>query len=253
MIPAPLRRTSDLLCAPHGFFGREGGVSAPPFDSLNGGFSSGDGIADVLENRRRIAATLGAEHLVSVKQTHSSRAILVTAPFPHDQRPEGDALVTTVPGLALGATAADCVPILFDGGEVIAAAHAGWRGSLGGIIESTVLLMEQQGAQRDQIKAAIGPHLRAPHFEVRQDLIDQVLEKHREAAQHFVRANNEQHIFDHTSFVVDRLRDAGIAAEHIGDVGGNTLAAPEQFFSYRDACRRGVQQFGHNLSGICLP
>ena len=253
MTPAPPRRTSVVLSASHGFFGREGGVSAPPFESLNGGLSSGDVIEDVLKNRQRIAAALGADHLVSVKQTHSSRAVLVTGPFPHDQRPEGDALVTTVPGLALGATAADCVPILFDGGEVVAATHAGWRGSLGGIVESTVLLMEQQGARRDQIKAAIGPHLRAPHFEVRQDLIDQVLEKHPEATQHFVRVNAEQHIFDHTSFVVDRLRDAGIAPEHIDDVGGNTLAAPEEFFSYRDACRRGVQQFGQNLSGICLP
>ncbi|NNU16373.1 peptidoglycan editing factor PgeF [Parvularcula sp. ZS-1/3] len=247
MIP---RLTSNLLNAPHGFFGREGGVSEGIFASLNGSLHSGDELEPVTENRQRMTEALGAEHVLTAKQTHSARAILVGEPFPPDQRPEADALVTGKAGLAVGVLAADCVPVLFDGGDLVAAAHAGWRGSLGGILEATVALMEAEGVARENLRAAIGPHLRGSHFEVREDLLSEVTAKYPDADQFFTKKDAEHWHYDHTGFVRARLIEAGISDDLIADTGGNTLAEPQRFFSYRAACHAGEKQFGHNLSAI---
>lgn len=249
MIP---RLTSELLSAPHGFFGREGGVSEGIFASLNGSFHSGDDHTPVTENRRRIACALGAEHVLTAKQTHSAKAIFVDAPFPIDQRPEADALVTGRTGVAVGVLAADCVPVLFEGGDLVGAVHAGWRGSLGGILESTTALMESEGIEREALRVAVGPHLRGTHFEVREDLLAEVTEKYPDAECFFEKKDASHWLYDHGGFVRERLIKAGISADRISDVGGNTLAEPKRFFSYRAARQSGQTQFGHNLS-VILP
>lgn len=246
----PPHRRSPLLTRAHGFFGRQGGVSAGVFASLNASYASGDDEARVTENRRRIAAALPAAALLTARQTHSATALFVTEPFPHDERPEADALVTSVPGLAVGVLAADCVPVLLEADGLVAAIHAGWKGSLAGIIAATVELMTRHGAVPSTIHAAIGPHLRQPSFEVRDDLIALVTARHPDSARHFSPLPSGQSLYDHTAFVRERLVEAGIDPARIGDVGGDTLAEPERFFSYRAACRAGQQRFGHNLSAI---
>ncbi|MEM9810561.1 MAG: polyphenol oxidase family protein [Pseudomonadota bacterium] len=244
---------SELLSAPHGFFGRQGGVSQGTLASLNGSFASGDDHDAVQENRRRVSAALGAADILTAKQIHSDIAVFVSEPFTFENRPEADALVTDVPGLALGALAADCTPILLEADGLVAALHAGWRGSLAGVIESAVRLMAAHGAARKRIKAAIGPCLRRESFEVREDLITAVTAKHPDAACHFTDIGSGQSLYDHTSFVIDRLKDAGLAAHHISDVGGDTLTQNDRYFSYRDANRQGFQRFGRNLSVIVTP
>ena len=164
--------TAPALAAPagvaHGFFTRHGGVSQGIYRSLNCGLGSGDDTAAVRENRSRVAARLGASDLITAHQIHSPTAVIAHEPWAHEQRPRADAIVTGTPGLALGVLAADCAPVLFaapDAG-VIAAAHAGWRGALGGVLEAAIEAMLSLGARRDMIVAAVGPCIGPGAYEV---------------------------------------------------------------------------------------
>ena len=154
----------------HAFFTREGGVSDGIYAGLNGGLGSYDDPARVRENRARMAARLGVatENLISAHQTHSPDAIVATGPWPSTARPKADAIVTASEGLAIGVTTADCGPLLFvdPAARVIGAAHAGWKGALTGILESTIDAMEKLGADRNQMIVAIGPLIRQQSYEV---------------------------------------------------------------------------------------
>ncbi|MEM6748430.1 MAG: peptidoglycan editing factor PgeF [Pseudomonadota bacterium] len=250
---APPRQVASALSSPHGFFGRQGGVSEGIFASLNGSFASGDDKERVGENRRLMAAALGAETITTARQTHSSNAIFVDRPLDPSALPEADALVTDVPGLAVAVLTADCVPLLFEAPGLVAAVHAGWRGSMRGVIESAADLMDACGADRTAISVAIGPCLRRESFEVRHDLIDEVTEAFPNASKFFTPLNEKQQLYDHVSFVRAQLVDAGLSEGNISDVGGDTLADQRRYFSYRGACAAGEKRFGHNLSAIVRP
>ncbi|WP_199564545.1 peptidoglycan editing factor PgeF [Parvularcula marina] len=245
-------RTSPLLGQiPHGFYGRAGGVSEGIYAGLNAGPGSGDDPAAVAENRNRIRDHLGAEHLVTGYQTHSTIAAFLDEPPTEQVR--ADALVTATPGLAIGVLAADCVPVLFAGDCLIGAAHAGWRGSLDGILEATIALMAEKGAGADSLSAAIGPCLRAPAFEVGDDLIDEVTGKYPVAERFFSPGERPgKSIYDHVSFVRWRLTESGIDEARIGDTGGCTLTTPEDWFSYRASRANGDADYGRNISVIAL-
>ncbi len=153
---------------PHGFFGRRGGVSTGLYAGLNVGLGSDDEPAHVVENRRRAAdAVKPGATLVTVHQVHSALAI-VAEPVADDARAKADALVTDRPDLLIGVLAADCVPVLFADlkAGVVGAAHAGWKGAIGGVVASTVAAMEALGARRDRIAAAIGPCIARASYEV---------------------------------------------------------------------------------------
>ena len=154
----------------HGFFTREGGVSTGVYASLNCGLGSGDERRNVVENRRRVAAHFDVPEasLLTCHQVHSATAVNVDRPWMPDAQPKADALVTKTPGVVLATLAADCTPILFADGQagVIGAAHAGWKGALGGIIEATIVAMEQAGARRQDIVAAVGPCIGQDAYEV---------------------------------------------------------------------------------------
>ncbi len=126
----------------HGFFGREGGVSHGIYASLNCGPGSKDDSAAVAENRRRVADALAPQvRLISLSQVHSPIVHTLPPRGTEDRkRLEGDGMVTATPGLGLGILAADCAPVLFADAQarVIGAAHAGWKGALGGVLEATL-------------------------------------------------------------------------------------------------------------------
>ena len=247
----PLFETHSALPVPHGFFGRQGGVSAPPYDSLNAGEGSGDEPAAVAENRDRARRALGADTLVTLHQVHSAEAVFVDGPFV-TERPRADALVTGRPGLALGVLAADCVPVLAAGGGLIGAAHAGWRGSLAGVLEALVALMAARGAAPEALRVAIGPHLR--HFEVGADLIGAVIGESPEAERFFVPARARgKSIFDHTAYCLWRLERAGVDYRRIDDVGGDAGNPRDGLFSYRASRKAGAADYGRNLSAVMLP
>ena len=164
----------------HAFFTRDGGVSDGIYDSLNGGLGSNDDPAHVAENRRRMAEQMGVApaHFLSVHQIHSPDAVVASGPWEGTSRPRADAIVTRTEGLAIGVTAADCGPILFvdPAARVIGAAHAGWKGALTGIVESTVAAMEKLGAERGGIVAAIGPLIRQHSYEVGDEFVERFIE-----------------------------------------------------------------------------
>src|SRR6478672_8327903 len=159
----------------HGFFTRAGGVSDGIYESLNGGVGSEDSPAKVAENRARMAARLGVapERFLTCYQIHSP-VVVAETPWPASERPRADALVTRVPGLAIGVSTADCGPVLLADAEarVIGAAHAGWKGALSGVLENTVAAMERLGARRDRIVAVLGPSIGPESYEVGPEFVE---------------------------------------------------------------------------------
>jgi polyphenol oxidase len=155
-------------------------------------------------------------------------------------------------GLLLGILTADCAPVLFADAEagVIGAAHAGWRGALAGVTDATVAQMERLGASRDRIRAAVGPCIAQPSYEVDQAFRERVLEADAENARFFVDGPGGKPHFDLPTYVEHRLRSAGIQVESLML---DTYADPDRFYSFRRATHRGEADYGRQLSAIGLP
>jgi hypothetical protein len=245
----------DLPGIRHGFFTRAGGVSTGVFAELNCSAGSGDDLEKVAENRRLALAQLGleADRLLLCYQVHSADVVVVDEPWPMSERPRADALVTKRKGWAIGILTADCVPVLFADPQagVIAAAHAGWRGAVSGVVEATIAAMQRQGAASARIKAAIGPCIGFASYEVGPEFPAPFLAQDPGNATFFRPAEREgHHQFDIRSYVRARLAVAGVT--NIAVTGGDTAAEPERFFSWRRTCLESQRQFGHQLSAICL-
>jgi YfiH family protein len=235
----------------HGFFGRPGGVSTGIYESLNCGLGSGDDLNAVTENCNRVANAMNGE-LVTLYQIHSARAVAVTAPWT-DETPEADAMVTATPGLALGILTADCAPVLFADRQarVIGAAHAGWKGALGGVIESGLAAMEKLGADRAHIAAAIGPCIAQDSYEVGAEFRDRFAAADSANARFFRTSGKAGHFrFDLENYVVHRLAAAGIAS--IEPLGADTYTREADFFSFRRTTHRGETNYGRQISAIAL-
>ena len=134
----------------HGFFTRKGGGSKGIYKGLNCGISSSDDAKTVLNNRNLVAQHMGTyvDNIVGVHQIHSIEAIICDKKF--EFAPKADALVTNTPDLLLSVLTADCQPVIFadEKNNVIGIAHAGWRGALNGVLNSTIDKMESLGAER---------------------------------------------------------------------------------------------------------
>jgi purine-nucleoside/S-methyl-5'-thioadenosine phosphorylase / adenosine deaminase len=239
----------------HGFFTRQGGVSTGLYSSLNCGLGSKDDFGSVAENRARVAEILGTgpDRLLTLFQVHSAKAVVAKKPWTADKAPEADAVVTNVPGLAIGVLTADCAPVLFCDAEarVIGAAHAGWRGALSGIVESTVEAMVGLGARPDRIAATIGPAISQKAYEVGADYVERFLAEDKEAGQFFANDpdSGEPH-FDLTGYVAERLAKVGITA--ITDLGLCTYCDETRLFSYRRSQHHGEPDYGRQISAILL-
>ena len=238
----------------HAFFNREGGISRGVYATLNGGIGSSDDPANVMENRRRMAQQLGVrpQYLITAYQVHSPDAVVASEPWEAATRPRADAIVTRTEGLAIGVTAADCGPILLadPNARVIGAAHAGWKGALTGIVESTVEAMEKLGAKRVNIVAAIGPLIRQHSYEVGDEFVERFVETDAENALLFLPAAREGHaMFDLAGFIRKRLQSAGVLI--VDDVGVDTYS-DERFFSYRRSVHRKEPDYGRHIHAIAL-
>ncbi|MBU6507424.1 MAG: peptidoglycan editing factor PgeF [Alphaproteobacteria bacterium] len=245
----------DSTSVRHAFFTRQGGVSEGLCASLNCGFTANDDAARVGENRARAmrALDLAPDRLATAKQVHGAEALVVEAPWPQTALPRADALVTRVPGVALGILTADCVPILFADAEarVIGAAHAGWRGALAGVIEAAVAAMEDLGASAQRTVAAIGPAIAQASYEVGPEFPRRFLAQDPGNSVFFMPSLKTGHfLFDLKGYVARRLEALGIRA--IAHADADTAADPERFFSYRRACLRGELGHGLGLSTIAL-
>jgi len=246
-------RTAALAGISHGFLGRRGGVSTGVHAGLNVGIGSDDNPDAVTENRARAtAAVLPAARLVTLYQVHSADAVTVIEPFADALRPRADAMVTDRPGLALGILTADCAPVLLADREagVVGAAHAGWKGALGGVTDSTLLAMEALGARRERIAAAIGPCIARASYEV-DDAFARRFETDDPANERFFSEGRPGHFrFDLEAYVAARLAAAGVG--RIEMLGLDTYADPDRFFSYRRATHRSEPGYGRQISIIGL-
>ena len=240
----------------HGFFGRTGGVSTGIFTSLNCGPGSGDDRQQVTENRRRALAELTDAPdacLLTLYQIHSAEAVIVEKSWEMGHGPKADAMATNIPGLALGILTADCAPVLLADAQagVIGAAHAGWKGALSGVIDSVLQAMEDIGASRARVAAAIGPCIGQANYEVGSEFVAGFEEADTGNSRWFAPGKKPRHFrFDLPGYVKSRLEVAGVASvEH---VGGCTYAEEERYFSYRRATHRGEKDYGRQLSAILL-
>lgn len=249
--------TSTLLAEPglrHGFFTRRGGVSQGVYDSLNCALAGEDNPVHTIENRARATHALGmpVERLVSAYQVHSADVATITAPLAAADRPRADALVTTVPGLTLGVLTADCTPVLLADpvAGVIAAAHSGWKGTLGNIVANTVARMEALGASRSNLRASIGPCIAQISYEVGPEFPEPFLQQDAALLRFFTPATKAGHWqFDLRGMVGAQLAALGIATETLPH---DTYANERDFFSNRRKTHRGEYSFGLQLSAIAL-
>jgi purine-nucleoside/S-methyl-5'-thioadenosine phosphorylase / adenosine deaminase len=254
----PTRLTHPALAAlpgiSHGFFTRHGGVSTGIYESLNCGIGSKDNRQSVLENRARATISLGiaSSLLATPYQTHSSDTVVVTDVWQTGQGPKADAVVTNRPGIALGVGSADCGPTLFADSRlgVIGAAHSGWRGALGGVLESTVAAMERLGARRERIVAVLGPTISQPNYEVGPEFRDRFLESDPDNHRFFEPSSRPDHaLFDLPAYIIKRLASAGV---NCFSMALCTYADADRFFSYRRGTQRGEADYGRLLSAIAL-
>jgi YfiH family protein len=255
-MPTPL--TADSLAAlpgiAHGFFTRHGGVSRGGYASLNCGLGSKDDPAAVRENRARVTAALAARSLVTAHQVHSAAAVVVEEPWSGAERPRVDAIATATTGLAVGVLTADCAPVLLADPQagVVAAAHAGWRGAIGGVLEAAITAMETLGARRARIQAAVGPCIGPAAYQVGHEFEQEFLARDPASTRFFARPDGgaaARPHFDLPGYVLDRLARAGLAP---GRTAPCSFAAEGDFFSYRRSQARKEIDYGRQISAIVL-
>ncbi len=262
MMCAVGRLTSSILAGSrnlqHGFFTRQGGVSRGLYASLNCGPGSGDDGAHVTENRLRVMGALGfpagaSQGLNTLAQIHSAEVVRLRQALPAGRCPRADALVTDVPGLVVGVLAADCVPVLFAdiAAEVVAAAHAGWKGALAGIVDATVASMGELGARAERIVACVGPCIQQQSYEVGAELRQRFVDADPENSAYFRGSQRAGHfLFDLSKYVAHRVEAAGVAGVERLEV--DTYTNEQEFFSYRRATHAEEPDYGRQVSAIAL-
>ena len=244
-------RARSLSGVAHGFLGRRGGLSVGATAGLNVGLGSGDDPAAIAGNRRRAAAAVApGATLATVYQIHSAGVVTVAAPWAETNRPQADAMVTDRPGVLLGILTADCAPVLFADREagVVGAAHAGWKGAIGGVTDATIAAMVALGAHRERIVAAIGPCIARASYEVDDGFLHRFAAADPANERFFAPARAGHHQFDLEAYVAHRLAAAGLT--RIEALGLDTYADEDRFFSFRRATHRAEADYGRQISLI---
>lgn len=237
----------------HGFFTRQGGVSTGIFRELNVGAGSSDQRAKIEENRRRVVQWMGVvpDNLRTVHQVHSAD-VAVAGNIPVRDRPRADALVTAIPGIAIGVLTADCGPVLFcdPKARIVGAAHAGWKGAMDGIVENTVEAMIGLGAERERIRAVLGPSISQANYEVGPEFVERFTAANIANERYFIASGRKGFaMFDLPGYTLDRLAAAGVRAETLARC---TYAEEEIFYSYRRSVHRCEKDYGRQISAIVM-
>lgn len=236
----------------HGFFTREGGLSSGIYASLNAGLGSGDERSHVVANRSRICAHLGAAFLATPHQVHSPDVLVISQPWDASSRPVADAVVTLTAGLAIGVLTADCGPVLFADPKagIVGAAHAGWKGATGGVLENTIAKMLDLGAKASQIIAALGPTISQANYEVGPEFIERLVGLDSANARFVVASRKPGHgFFDLPGYILRRLKNAGVSAHWTGQC---TYGDALRFYSYRRTTHLREPDYGRQVSCIMI-
>jgi YfiH family protein len=237
----------------HGFYGRQGGRSSGDLASNNMSIAQGDNPDLVVSNRSSAAFALGGfgvKDLVVLRQVHSTTVITFTERHNPNVAIEADAMVTNRPDILLGVLTADCSPVLLADPEagVVGAAHAGWKGAVGGILRKTIDAMAAIGADRARIRAAIGPTISGANYEVGPELAAEAAALDPLAGHHILvpEGKAREHL-DIPGLLAEQLFEAGITL--VGDLGLCTYADPTTYFSHRYATHHGIKT-GRQISII---
>ena len=244
---------ADIAGVSHGFFTRQGGHSRGIVASLNTGLGADEDKEIVLKNRQIVADSLSAEQLVTAYQYHSAVVLNVEEAWDWQSPPKADGLVTRQKGLAIAVNTADCTPVIFADvkGDVVGIAHAGWKGTVGGVLEATIEAMEALGSKRSDIVAAIGPTISQENYEVGPEFVEQFIADNPDSARFFIPSKRDGHaMFDLPACVAARLQSCHL--KQIEDLALCTYGDEERFFSYRRATHRGEPDYGRQMSGVCL-
>ena len=244
-------RAAALAGVRHGFLGRQGGISTGLYEGLNVGLGSDDDHAAVAENRRRARDSVAPRTtLVTPYQVHSAKVVTVNIPFDDDARPHADAVATDRPDILLGIVTADCAPVLLADREagVVGAAHAGWKGAIGGVTDAALDAMAALGARRDRIVAAIGPCIARASYEVDDGFRARFLGHDPANERFFADAAPGHAQFDLEAYIVHRLAAAGVV--RIEAMGLDTYADEHRYFSFRRATHRDEPGYGRQISLI---
>lgn len=242
----------------HGFYGREGGVSTGIYASLNCRSGTGDDLAAVIENRRRVGADLGVpvDKVISVAQCHGPDCVILQGPETHEMPIRADALATDMPGRAISVLTADCGPVLFegtkaDGRPVIGAAHAGWGGAVKGVLETTLTQMKALGAVPESIRACVGPCIGPASYEVSEGFDAPFMAHNPESERFFKGARKPGHMmFDLPGYIGWRLALAGVSQVSLSGI--DTYKEPDHCFSYRRATHEGQGDYGRQISAMVI-
>ena len=240
----------------YGFFTRKGGFSTGEFDSLNVNSSkiNGEPKENVEKNLNLIKKYFNSPYsILKLKQVHSNKVYVFDdlSILPSYAQIEADSIITKIKYLIIGVSTSDCVPIMLsdEKNEIVSAIHAGWRSAIAGIIENTINKMVKIGANINEIKALIGPHLRVENFEVQKDFI-KILKENNVDDSAFIVKKDDKLFFNITNFVKNILKKQGV--NYVYDVNLDTYTNPELFFSYRRSCHEKKDKFGCQFSTIML-
>ena len=250
-----LSKSNDII---HGFFSRSGGNSKSIYESLNCGLGSGDDLSIVKSNRKKALESLVKPSkeefkLVTLYQIHSNKVSVIDDSSLEESKIEADAMVSKNPRIALGILTADCTPVLFADmkNKIIGAAHAGWKGAFGGVLENTILKMIEIGAQKENIIASIGPTISQKSYEVGEEFYERLISDNEANEVFFILSKRDGHyMFDLPAYVANMLKKAGIS--FVFDVKKDTCPEENNFFSYRRSCLKGEKDYGRNLSIIAI-
>ncbi len=253
--PIEAKNLKSLAGIRHGFFTREGGVSTGIYAGLNCGRGSDDDPGHVAENRARVACHLGAHapEIATPYQVHGTDAIVLDSLPDRTALPKADAVVTATPGLAIGIVTADCGPVMFadPNAGVVAAAHAGWRGAVAGVLEATVTAMVNLGANRQHIHAALGPCIHQSSYEVGPEFEAEFTAKNPEYGAFFaVSQPGNRARFDLPGFIAQELQRCGLATVERSKLC--THETESLFFSYRRTQARREPDYGRQISAIVV-
>ena len=240
----------------HAFFTRNGGVSKNIYSSLNIGLSSNDNKDNIIENRNRVATSfsLSINNLCIASQIHSNKVFVIDNPnVDIKSTPEADAIVTNQKNIIISVLTADCTPILFydKKNQIIGAAHSGWKGAINGIVDNTVEEMLNLGASLSSITAIIGPTIRQKSYEVDNKFRDNFINENNNNAQFFINSIKDNHyMFDLPSYIKSKLNNIQVSDIH--DLEIDTYSNEDMFFSYRRKTHRNEDDYGRQISAICL-
>ncbi len=239
----------------HGFFTRNGGISQGIYASLNCGLGTKDNGDAVAENRKRVASALHGTELTTLYQIHSNQCLTITdkAAVPAWDQAKMDAIVTNVRNFPIGVLTADCAPVLFydPNAKIIGAAHAGWRGAVNGILESTILAMEKLGSRRSDIMASVGPCIGQTSYQVGSEYYQNFINLDHGNSVYFGKDPKPGHYqFDLAGYVIGRLLRSKLG--YVGHVPGDTCANSGVFFSHRRATLNAEPDYARQVSAISL-